>query len=40
MLALKPGENKVVATAHLETTSFKILLIGYGFSNEKEKFIS
>ena len=37
VMALKPGETKI-ATAHLEKTSFKILLSGTAFQTDGEKF--
>lgn len=37
VIALKPGENKI-ATAHLESTFFKILLSATAFQTDGEKF--
>ena len=37
VMALKPGETKI-ATAHLEKTSFKILLSGTAFQTDGQKF--
>ena len=37
VMALKPGENKI-ATAHLETASFKILLSATAFQTDGEKY--
>ena len=37
VMGLKPGETKI-ATAHLEKTSFKILLSGTAFQTDGEKF--
>ncbi len=37
MMALKPGETKI-ATAHLEKSSFKLLLSATAFQTDGEKF--